>query len=54
MALTLGESAKLSADMVRAGVIETIIKEEHVLDQLPFIEVEGHQELRRACRSPPR
>jgi HK97 family phage major capsid protein len=42
MALTLGESAKLSADMVRAGVIETIIKEEHVLDQLPFIEVVGN------------
>jgi HK97 family phage major capsid protein len=42
MAITLAESAKLSADMVRAGVIETIIKEEHVLDQLPFIEVVGN------------
>ncbi len=42
MTLTLAESAKLSADMVRAGVIETIIKEEHVLDQLPFIEVVGN------------
>ncbi|MEX2159545.1 MAG: major capsid protein [Dehalococcoidia bacterium] len=42
MALTLAESAKLGTDMVRAGVIETIIKEEHVLDQLPFIEVVGN------------
>lgn len=42
MALTLAESAKLSTDMVLAGVIETIIKEEHVLDQLPFVEVVGN------------
>src|SRR3990172_7346803 len=42
MALTLAESAKLATDMVQAGVIETIIKEEHVLDQLPFIEVVGN------------
>lgn len=42
MALTLAESAKLATDMVLAGVIETIIKEEHVLDQLPFIEVVGN------------
>jgi HK97 family phage major capsid protein len=42
MALTLAESAKLGTDMVRAGVIETIIKEEHVLDALPFIEVVGN------------
>ena len=42
MALTLAESAKLSTDMVLAGVIETIIKEEHILDQLPFIEVIGN------------
>ena len=42
MALTLAESAKLATDMVLAGVIETIIKEEHTLDQLPFIEVVGN------------
>ncbi len=42
MALTLAESAKLAHDMVLAGVMETIIKEEHVLDQLPFIEVVGN------------
>ncbi len=42
MALTLAESAKLSTDMVLAGVIETVIKEEHILDQLPFVEVVGN------------
>ena len=42
MALSLVESAKLATDMVKAGVIETVIKEEHVLDQLPFIEVVGN------------
>ncbi len=42
MALTLAESAKLATDMMLAGVIETIIKEEHVLDQLPFVEVIGN------------
>jgi HK97 family phage major capsid protein len=42
MALSLAESAKLGTDMVRAGVIETIVKEEHVLDQLPFIDVVGN------------
>jgi HK97 family phage major capsid protein len=42
MALTLAESAKLATDMMLAGVIETIIKEEHVLDQLPFVEVVGN------------
>ena len=42
MALTLAESAKLATDMAQAGVIETIIKEEHVLDQLPFIQVVGN------------
>ncbi len=50
MALTLAESAKLSTDMVQAGVIETIIKEEHVLDTLPFIEAMATE---RSCRSPP-
>jgi HK97 family phage major capsid protein len=42
MALTLAESAKLSTDMVLAGVMETIVKEEHILDQLPFVEVVGN------------
>ncbi len=42
MALTLAESAKLATDMVLAGVIETIVKEEHILDELPFIEMVGN------------
>jgi HK97 family phage major capsid protein len=42
MALTLAESAKLATDMLKAGVMETIIKEEHILDELPFIEVVGN------------
>ena len=42
MALSLAESAKLATDMLLAGVIETIIKEEHILDQLPFVEVVGN------------
>ncbi len=41
MALTLAESAKLSTDMILAGVIETVIKEEHILDQLPFVKMKG-------------
>ena len=42
MALTLSESAKLSNDVLVAGVIETIIKESPVLQRLPFIEVVGN------------
>ncbi len=42
MALTLAEAAKLSRDMVLAGVMESIIKESPVLDVLPFIDVVGN------------
>ena len=42
MALTLAEGAKLSNDMLLAGVIETIVKESPVLQSLPFIEVVGN------------
>jgi len=42
MALTLAESAKLSLDMLRRGVIETIIDEGPIFDYLPFITVEGN------------
>lgn len=42
MALTLAEGAKLSSDMLRTGVIETIVKESPVLQALPFIEVVGN------------
>ena len=42
MALTLSESAKLSNDVLVAGVVETIIQESPVLQRLPFIEVVGN------------
>ncbi len=42
MALTLAESAKLSQDLLRRGVIETIIEESPILERLPFITVEGN------------
>ncbi len=42
MALSLAESAKLATDLVLAGVVETIVKEEHILDELPFVEVVGN------------
>ncbi len=41
MALTLAEAAKLSNDLLLAGVIESIIKESPVLQALPFIEIVG-------------
>lgn len=42
MALTLAEAAKLSNDMLLAGVVETIIKDSPVLQRLPFIEIVGN------------
>ena len=42
MALTLAEAAKLSNDLLLAGVIESIIKDSPVLQQLPFIEIVGN------------
>ena len=42
MALTLAEAAKLSNDLLLAGVIESIIKESPVLQRLPFIEITGN------------
>jgi hypothetical protein len=42
LALTLTEAAKLSNDVVLAGVIEVIVKESRVLDVLPFIEMVGN------------
>ncbi len=42
MALTLAEAAKLSNDLLLAGVIETIIKESPVLQALPFVEITGN------------
>jgi HK97 family phage major capsid protein len=42
MALTLTEAAKLSNDVMLAGVIETIVKDSPVLQRLPFIELVGN------------
>ncbi len=42
MALTLGEAAKLSNDMLLQGVVETIVKDSPVLQKLPFIEIVGN------------
>jgi hypothetical protein len=42
MALTLAESAKLSQNMLLAGVVETIIEVSPILQVLPFIGVEGN------------
>jgi HK97 family phage major capsid protein len=42
MALTLAEAAKLSNDLLLAGVIETIVKESPVLQALPFVEITGN------------
>lgn len=39
MPLTLAEAAKLSNDLIKVGVIETIIKDSPVLQRLPFIEM---------------
>ncbi|MBI3979652.1 MAG: phage major capsid protein [Chloroflexi bacterium] len=42
MALTLVEAAKLSNDVVLAGVIETVVYESETLQRLPFIELNGN------------
>ncbi len=42
MALTLTEAAKLSNDVLLAGVIETVIQDSPVLGSLPFIEIAGN------------
>ncbi len=42
MAMTLAESAKLTNDYLVAGVIETIVKENPILERLPFIDIIGN------------
>jgi HK97 family phage major capsid protein len=42
MALTLADAAKLSNDVVLAGIIETVVKESPVLQTLPFVEITGN------------
>src|SRR3954453_20261079 len=41
MAMTKGEAAKLTQDMMVRGVIETIVTESMILELLPFMEVTG-------------
>ncbi len=41
MALNLTEAAKLSNDIVLAGVIETVVMESPILQTMPFIEMYG-------------
>ncbi len=40
--VTLAESAKLSQDMLIAGLIETIIEVNPIFDVMPFTEIEGN------------
>jgi hypothetical protein len=42
MALTLTEAAKFTVNMVKRGVLETIIKDSPVLQRLPFTDVVGN------------
>lgn len=42
MALSLTEAAKLSNDIVLAGVIETVVMESPILQSMPFIEIVGN------------
>jgi hypothetical protein len=42
MATPLTELAKLSNDVLVAGVAETVVKECPVLQQMPFVEIQGN------------
>ncbi len=42
MALTLAEAAKLSNDLLLAGVVESITKESPILQTMPFVEIVGN------------
>jgi len=42
LATTLAESAKLSNDVLLAGVVETIIKDSPILQSIPFIDIVGN------------
>lgn len=42
MAITLVEASKLSNDVLRSGVIETMALESPILQRLPFIEITGN------------
>jgi len=42
MPTTLTEAAKLSNDVLLAGVIETIVKVSPILQSMPFVEIVGN------------
>lgn len=42
MALTLTEAAKFTTNMVKRGVLETIIKDSPIMQRLPFMDVVGN------------
>jgi len=42
MAYTLDEAAKLSNDVLQAGVIELFVRDDPILEQLPFIDIVGN------------
>ena len=42
MAVTLAESAKLSQDQMRRGVVELFVQESPVLDRIPFMDINGN------------
>ncbi len=42
LALTLLEASKLSTDVLQRGVVETFARNSAVLEQLPFMEIEGN------------
>ena len=42
MAYTLAEGAKLSNDVLQAGVIELFVRDDPILEQMPFIDIVGN------------
>jgi hypothetical protein len=42
MAYTLTEAAKLSNDVLQAGVIELFVRDDPILEQLPFVDITGN------------
>jgi len=42
MAYTLVEAAKLSNDVLQAGVIELFVRDDPILEQMPFIDITGN------------
>jgi len=42
MALTIGEAAKYSNDVLQVGVMELIVKDDPILERLPFKDIKGN------------